>query len=142
MGGGDPPTPIPFIFPEGVTPHPCAGASGGYPLPPLCPGPARSHALKNTTAGNLPSDTPREQPCISHAKTAGIPDPERGGDPPPPPPLSAQVGITPPPMWLSGWGVPPQVWGGCNCQIETRILKRYVALYEKGGRGGSAVHSE
>jgi hypothetical protein len=32
--GGDPPTPPPSFFPEGITPHPYAGQAGGAP-PPL-----------------------------------------------------------------------------------------------------------
>jgi len=63
-GGGDPPTPLPSFFPEGVTPPPMCRANRGVPPPPSGPGRAgpapagKSPKLPATT--DVPHETPVE----------------------------------------------------------------------------------
>src|SRR5208337_3188827 len=98
--------PLPSFFQGGFTPHPCAGASGGYPLPP--PGPVRPtpRFLKPERPETLRRKlltNHRIRPC---RKGAGC---GQGGVPPTPLPSFFQVGVPSPPMRLSGWGVGPHV---------------------------------
>jgi hypothetical protein len=106
--GGRGITPLPSCpLSRGSPPHPCVRAGGGYPLPPS--GPVRpattnqkrpqAKPLRRNLHANNPV-FPVQKPQASQIRRGGV-------IPHPPPPLSAQVGATPPPMWLSGWGVPP-----------------------------------
>lgn len=104
-GRGDPP-PL-LSLQGGVTPLPMCPGRWGVSPPPSGPVRPTTTNQKTTASKSPPSKSPREQPCISRAETAGIPDSVRGGTPPPPSPFVRSGGGHPPPIWLSGWGVGP-----------------------------------
>ena len=80
----------------GITPLPFHPLSRGVPPPPLWPGPARDHEPKTTAGKTAPSELPHEQPGISRAETAGMPDPVVGGVAPTPSPFVRARGGYPP----------------------------------------------
>src|SRR5208337_1304507 len=111
--GGDPPTPPPSFFKEGVTPPPMCRGRWGVPPPPLWPGPARSREQKNHAAGIVPSEIPQEHTSVSRAKMASISFPVEGGDPPTPPSTFFQRGDHPPTHMPGQWGGTPYPhWSG------------------------------